>query len=90
MTNESTQLRQIIAGLIQDVNQWRSLLALTLKQSGGTITVPKEIDVDGVFEIVTRYNSSDKGLESLEIRLLQGKDEIESVLGKPSPIIVPK
>ena len=93
MDNEKLQMRQVIAGLLQDVNQWRALLAISLKQAGGTIIVNRlSTDIEGEFEIVTRSISSEDSPEavSLEIRLLEGKDEIEAVLGKPSPIIIPK
>lgn len=90
MTNEEQRVKQLINGLIQDVNQWRALLGLALKQSGGTIVVSQSTDIEGEFEIATRLVQEGDEERKLEIRLLQGKEEIESVLGKPSPIIVPK
>jgi hypothetical protein len=88
--NDAQHLQQLINGLIQDVNQWRALLALTLKQTGGTVLVNQSTDVENPFEIVTRMVQEPEQERKLEIRLLEGKEEIESVLGKPSPIIVPK
>ena len=88
-----SEVEDIINSLIVDVNQWRAFLAMALKANGGTITVKKsETDIEGPFEIVFRRIDEEGTIDSteLEFKLLEGKEEIEKVLGKPSPIVVPR
>lgn len=92
MNNEDA-LREMAAGLIQEVQYWRGLLALALKANGGTLTVKKsEVDVESPFEVVMKRidDKSDVANPEIQFKLLEGQEEIESVLGKPSPIIIPK
>lgn len=86
-------LRETAIGLVQEVQYWRGLLALVLKSMGGEVTVRKsEVDVKSPFEIVMKRTDDKSDLLDVEMqfKLLEGQEEIESVLGKPSPIILPK
>ena len=79
--------QEYMENLAFELGQFRGMLALVLKHNDGVVTVPKEgLSVNEPFEVVLKQLEDG----SLEIKLLEGKEEIESVLGKPSPIIVPK
>jgi hypothetical protein len=84
---------ELVNGLLQEVQHWKGLLALVIKSQGGTIALKQaEVDVSTPFEIVMKRVDEELLPDTLEMefKLLEGKDEIEAVLGKPSPIIVPK
>lgn len=89
----NNEVDELIAGLVQDVNQWRGFLAIVLKAQGGTATVKRsETEIEGPYEIVMRRIDDERTIDSTEIefKLLEGQEEIEQTLGKPSPIVIPK
>ena len=85
--NNPDLVREYVENLAYELGQFRGMLALVLKKNDGLVAVPKEgLTVTEPFEVVIKQ-LEDGGLE---IKLLEGKEEIEAVLGKPSPIIVPR
>lgn len=85
--NNPNMVREYVENLAFELGQFRGMLALVLKKNEGMVIIPKDgLSVNEPFEVVLKQ--TDDG--GLEIKLLEGKEEIESVLGKPSPIIVPK
>lgn len=84
---------ELVQGLLQEVQHWKGLLALVLKDQGGSVTLKQsEVDVSAPFEIVMKRVDEELTPDTVEMefKLLEGKDEIEAVLGKPSPIVIPK
>jgi hypothetical protein len=91
--DETGYLREVTQSLIAEVEHWKGILAIVLKANGGSLVIArKSSDVNPPYEIVMRR--VDEGdtteLAEIELRLLEGKEQIEEVMGKPSPIIVPK
>jgi hypothetical protein len=92
IVQENKILRETVNNLVADVNTWRGFLAIVLKSQGGFVSVEKEgSEVDSDFEIAVRINQSEtKDSVAVEFKLLEGKEEIEKIFGKPSPIVVPR
>jgi hypothetical protein len=91
--DEAGYLREVTQSLLAEVEHWKGILAIVLKANGGSLVIArKSSDVNPPYEIVMRR--VDEGdtteLAEIELRLLEGKEQIEEVMGKPSPIIVPK
>lgn len=88
MAHDPRMVQKLLENLAAEAANYKGLLGVALKQSGGTINVEKEnFDLVMPFEITMRRNEEDT---HVELRVLEGKEEIESVLGKPSALIVPK
>lgn len=86
-------VEELVNGLAIEVQQWKGTVALFLKASGGSVTIKKaDTEVAAPYEIVMKRVDEEKTPDSVEIefKLLEGKEQIEAVLGKPSPIIIPK
>jgi hypothetical protein len=93
MKDEAGYLREVTQGLLAEVEHWKGMLAIVLKANGGALVLArKSSDVQQPYEIVMRRVDEEGTIESaeIELRLLEGKEQIEEVMGKPSPIIVPK
>jgi hypothetical protein len=88
---ELVALREFAAQSQVDLETMRGFLALIVKSAGGTLKIERaNSEVITPFHIVMRTVQEDDGELALEFKLLEGKEQIEEVMGKPSPIIVPK
>lgn len=91
--NETQLLKELAQNLTNEVAYWKGLLAIALKSQGGTMKIKKAAsDIEPPFEVAMRRVDPERlpDTTEIELKLLEGQDEIEAVLGKPSPIIVPK
>lgn len=89
----TTSAQELVDALAAEAAHWKGMLAIVLKSQGSSVTVKRiDSDVNMPFDIAIRRldHEDTKEPHELEIMLLEGKDEIEKIYGKPSPIIVPK